>query len=59
MMTIEKLYIVFLAQGQKVTTDTRKIEQGQIYFALKGANFDGNKFAMRSLKARCQICGGG
>jgi UDP-N-acetylmuramoyl-tripeptide--D-alanyl-D-alanine ligase len=49
-MTIEKLYIVFLAQGQKITTDTRKIEQGQIYFALKGANFDGNKFAREALK---------
>jgi len=49
-MTIEKLYILFLAQGQKITTDTRKIEQGQIYFALKGANFNGNKFALDALK---------
>ena len=48
-MTIEKLYIVFLAQGQKITTDTRRIEQGQIYFALKGVNFDGNKFAQEAL----------
>lgn len=48
-MTIEKLYILFLAQGQKITTDTRKIEKGQIFFALKGGNFDGNKFALDSI----------
>ena len=48
-MTIEKLYIVFLAQGHKITTYTRRIEQGQIYFALKGVNFDGNKFAQEAL----------
>lgn len=49
-MDIDKLYILFLAQGQKITTDTRKIEKGQIFFALKGANFDGNKFAKDALK---------
>lgn len=49
-MTLEKLYITFLAQGQKVTTDTRKIEPGQIFFALKGANFDGNQYAMEAIK---------
>jgi UDP-N-acetylmuramoyl-tripeptide--D-alanyl-D-alanine ligase len=50
MMTLEKLYITFLAQGQKVTTDTRKIEPGQIFFALKGSNFDGNQYAMEAIK---------
>ena len=50
MMTLEKLYITFLAQGQKVTTDTRKIEPGQIFFALKGANFNGNQYAMEAIK---------
>ena len=48
-MTIEKLYILFLAQGQKITTDTRKIEPGQIFFALKGANFDGNQYALDAI----------
>jgi len=48
-MNIDKLYILFLAQGQKITTDTRKIEKGQLFFALKGANFDGNKFALEAL----------
>ena len=49
-MTIEKLYILFLAQGQKITTDTRKIEFGQIFFALKGSNFDGNQYALKAIK---------
>jgi len=32
------------------TTDTRKIETGQMFFCLKGANFNGNKFAAEALK---------
>jgi len=49
-MSIEKLYIIFLAQGQKITTDTRKIEPGQIFFALKGVNFDGNQYAVEAIR---------
>lgn len=49
-MGIQKLYDHFL-QSTGVTTDTRKIEQGQIYFALKGERFDGNQYAHDALKA--------
>lgn len=28
-----------------VTTDSRKVQPGQMFFALKGENFDGNEFA--------------
>jgi UDP-N-acetylmuramoyl-tripeptide--D-alanyl-D-alanine ligase len=45
---IEKLHQLFLKQG-KVTTDSRNIPAGSIFFALKGANFDGNTFAMKAL----------
>ncbi|MGL4451465.1 MAG: UDP-N-acetylmuramoyl-tripeptide--D-alanyl-D-alanine ligase [Sarcina sp.] len=31
--------------GKKVSTDTRKIEKGSIFIALKGANFDANTYA--------------
>lgn len=31
--------------GQRVSTDTRKIEKGSIFVALKGANFDANNYA--------------
>ncbi len=39
-----KLLNLFLKCG-KVSTDTRQIEEGSIFFALKGANFNGNAFA--------------
>lgn len=33
-----------------VSTDTRNLVQGCIFFALKGANFNGNKFALQALQ---------
>lgn len=48
-MTIEQLYVLF-TQSSGVTTDTRKITENSMYFALKGANFDGNTFASEALK---------
>lgn len=33
-----------------VSTDTRQLPQGCIFFALKGGNFDGNKFATQALE---------
>lgn len=47
-MNIESLYNIFL-ENQSVTTDTRKIEDGDLYFALKGENFNGNKFAAQAI----------
>ncbi|MEL6132301.1 MAG: UDP-N-acetylmuramoyl-tripeptide--D-alanyl-D-alanine ligase [Bacteroidota bacterium] len=34
-----------------ISTDTRQIGPGQLYFALKGARFNGNKFAKQALEA--------
>lgn len=36
-------------KNPKISTDTRKIQEGSIFFALKGANFDGNKFASTAI----------
>ena len=47
-MNIEELYQVYL-QHPSVQTDTRKIQSGDIFFALKGANFNGNEFASAAL----------
>ncbi len=47
-MKIEILYDLFL-QNPSVQTDSRKIKQGDIFFALKGPNFNGNAFAKQSL----------
>lgn len=49
-MTIEQLYQVFL-NNSGVQTDTRKLEPGDIFFALSGPNFNGNQFALPALKA--------
>ncbi|MFN3908735.1 MAG: UDP-N-acetylmuramoyl-tripeptide--D-alanyl-D-alanine ligase [Flavobacterium sp.] len=44
MEKIEQLYQTFLSSSG-VTTDTRKIEPENIFFALKGPTFNGNQFA--------------
>ena len=41
---IEQLYEAYLAHPS-ITTDSRKVLPGQIFFALKGERFDGNVFA--------------
>ena len=46
---IEQLYQHFLKAG-KVSTDNRTLEKGDIFFALKGPNFDGNKFAVKAIE---------
>ena len=33
-----------------VTTDSRQVAPGQIFFALKGERFDGNQYAVASLE---------
>lgn len=48
-MSIEQLYEVFL-QYPSVQTDTRKLKQGDIFFALKGPNFNANEFAEQALQ---------
>lgn len=52
-ITTEELYKVFLNQNQSITTDTRKIVNGSIFFALKGENFDANKFAHEAISQGC------
>jgi UDP-N-acetylmuramoyl-tripeptide--D-alanyl-D-alanine ligase len=47
-MQMENLYKIFL-QHPSVQTDTRKLKQGDLYFALKGPNFNGNIFAQKAL----------
>lgn len=45
---IEELYAIYL-KHPTISKDTRQIEPNCIYFALKGDNFDGNKFAKDAL----------
>jgi UDP-N-acetylmuramoyl-tripeptide--D-alanyl-D-alanine ligase len=52
-MSIEKLYGLFLECKQKICTDTRKIEPGSIFFALKGGNFNANEFSIKAIEEGC------
>jgi len=52
---ISELYTQYLKFG-KVSTDTRKIEPGALFFALSGPNFDGNKFAAEALTHGASAC---
>lgn len=47
-MQMERLYEIYLRFPQ-VQTDTRSLKQGDIFFALKGPNFNGNTFAATAI----------
>ena len=51
-MTTEDLYTIF-QKHPSICTDTRKIEKGSLFFALKGENFNGNKFAAQAIDDGC------
>jgi UDP-N-acetylmuramoyl-tripeptide--D-alanyl-D-alanine ligase len=47
-MQIPELYKIY-QQFPAIQTDTRKIKEGDLFFALKGPNFNGNQFAKQAL----------
>ena len=49
MKWVEQLYQIF-EKHPKVITDSRKIEKGCLFFALKGEHFNGNKYAKEALE---------
>ena len=54
-MKIEKLHRLFL-KFNGVSTDTRSIAHGALFFALKGENFNGNDFAKKALDSGASYC---
>src|SRR5580692_7237181 len=48
-MTIEQLYEIYL-HHPSIQTDTRLLRRGDLFFALKGPNFNGNTFAAKALE---------
>ena len=48
-MTISELHSLFILSAG-ICTDTRAIKPNQLFFAIKGDNFDGNKFAKKALE---------
>lgn len=51
-MEISELYKIF-TEHPVVTTDSRDCPAGSLFFALKGASFNGNKFASVALDKGC------
>lgn len=49
-MDIERLYRIYTGCGCRVSTDSRKISGGELFFALRGENFDGNDYALKALE---------
>ena len=54
-MQINDLYQLYI-KNPSVETDSRKIKQGDIFFALKGPNFNGNQYAQQALDDGASYC---
>ncbi len=52
---LEKLYQTYL-QSRQVTTDSRQITPGCLFFAFHGETFDGNAFAPQALEQGAALC---
>ena len=53
-MEISELYKIYKSKSS-ICTDTRKIEKGGLFFALKGENFNGNLFAAKAISDGCSF----
>lgn len=56
-MSTELIFIALEKSGFKVSTDSRMIGEGDVFFALQGDNFDGNKYAGEAIAggASCAV----
>ncbi|MBQ9473523.1 MAG: UDP-N-acetylmuramoyl-tripeptide--D-alanyl-D-alanine ligase [Bacteroidales bacterium] len=52
---IDQLHSIYL-RSHTVTTDSRTVTPGCIFFALRGANFDGNQFVDKALEQGAACC---
>ena len=52
---LNRIYRAYL-QSRKVTTDSRAITPGCIFFAFRGEHFDGNAFAPQALEQGAALC---
>jgi len=48
-MTNKEIYHLILDNGARVITDSRNVERGDVFFALKGDKFNGNEYAEDAL----------
>jgi len=48
-MKTEDLYRIFTEESTGISTDSRTLKKGQLFFALWGQNFNGNKYAAEAI----------
>jgi len=48
-MKTEQLYRIFREESTGISTDTRTLKKGQLFFALWGKNYNGNKYAAEAI----------
>ena len=48
---MKELYKKYCDCGYRVTTDSRAIKGGELFFALRGETSDGNAYASKALEA--------
>ena len=49
MISIKDLYSIFADCSYSVSTDSRTVRKGDLFFALRGENFDGNAYAAQAV----------
>lgn len=54
-MNLQDIYELYTV-NRSISIDSRKINEGDIYFALKGENFNGNLFAAEALNKGAVCC---
>ncbi len=54
-MELNDLYSIY-RNSKGISIDSRKLESGMLFFALKGDNFDGNQFTEMALENGAEYC---
>lgn len=52
-ISTKELYDLYLRASGQISTDTRNLKPGSVFFALKGENFNANEFSQKSLDLGC------
>lgn len=52
-ISIQTLYDLFLKANCTISSDTRKLEKGSMFFSLKGPNFNANEFSEKAIEGGC------
>jgi UDP-N-acetylmuramoyl-tripeptide--D-alanyl-D-alanine ligase len=54
-MNSNQIYGIFESERCRIVTDSRLVQPGDIFFALKGDSFDGNRFAEQAIEKGARL----